>query len=331
MKRYILPIFFCFIHASWAQNQMSEELEYLGQLQEAFEQNRDSEIIPEAKTSVVKKAEVILPTYQAVLKKGSKVKKLEDEKTWTLQKSIYVKARLQFPGAPYSLLLNKEGKAILATRTENLSSIESVTELYPTTDPTKSYVDSTAFRSINTSYDLETKFSVHLENSDAAYLSRFHSSQESNATSTRMQIESYFLSLLPLDFGLSLSYQTGSFGDERSGVRTSFLGTYFGPVVKAQVYQSEGSSLEVFGKVEKSLSLQSDDGRTKNQFSSNAWSVGADWSTETFLGRFFLGVAYRVQRLSLKESSNAGLEIPSQKESLTGPSIFAGYRFKINL
>lgn len=323
--------FVCLTPSVWAQNQMSEELEYLGQLQEAFEQNRATRITPKLSAPVIKEGQKIQPTYQAVLKKGSSVQTPEGDKTWTTEKPIYVKARLQFPGAPYSLLLNKEGDVILATRTENLSSLEAVTQLYPTTDPTKNYVDSTAFRSINTSYDLETKLSVHLENSDAAYLSRFHSSQESSATSTRMQIETYFLSFLPLDFGLSLSYQTGSFGDEQTGIRTSFDGSYFGPVIKAEVYQSDGSTLEVFGKAEKSLSLQSDDGQTQNQFSSNVWSVGADWTTQTFLGRFFLGVSYRVQRVSLKTSSNPNLEIPSQKESLTGPSIFAGYRFTINL
>lgn len=314
-----------------AQAQMSEELEYLEQLQDAFDENRRSEMGPKLSAPIIEERETIQPTYQAVLKKGAQVQTPNGKKNWTIAEPIYVNARLQYPGSPYTFLLGKDEEVILSTRSENLSSLERVTELFPTTDPTKNYVDATAFRSVNTSYDIETKLSFHLESSDATYLSRFHSSQEGSATSTRLQAESYFLSFLPLDFGLSLSFQSGSFGDELSNQRTSFSGAYFGPVVKALVYENENSTIEVFGKAEKSLSLSTDDGETQNQFSSNVWSVGADWTTQTFLGRFFLGVAYRVQRFSLKETSNSNLRIPSQKESLTGPSVFLGYRFTINL
>jgi len=331
LKKFICAFLFSFYCFGVAQAQMSEELEYLEQLQEAFEQNTETRIAPEVTAFRHEKEKKEQPSFQAVLRKGSQVYRLNGEKTWTVDRPLYVKTRLQFPGSPQSLLLNKKGEAILATRTENISSLQDVTEIYPTTDPTKRYVDSTAFRSVNKGYDLETKLSVHVETSDATYLSRFHNSDETNATSSRLQMENYFLSILPVDFGLTLSYQYGNFGNEGSRQLTIFDGIYFGPAVKAQIYQNDDSSLEIFGKVEKSLRLQSEDTSTLNKFSSNAWSIGVDWTKQTLLGRFFVGIAYRVQRYSLKETSNPDLEIPSEKQSLTGPSILLGYRFTINL
>lgn len=331
MKKILCALLFCLSCSVWGQVQVSEELKYLEKLQEAFQVNKETEIVPTPRASLVKQGDELQPVYQAVLKKGSKVRKPKEDESWRVEKPIYVKARLQFPGSPYAFLLNKEGESILATRTENLSSLEQITQLYPQNDPTKTYEDATQFRASNTNQELEAKLSVHFESSDASYLSQFHSSSDTTASSTRMQVESYFLSFLPLDFGLSLSYQAGSFGDEQAGQRTSFNASYFGPVIKTQVFQKEDSILEVFAKAEKSLTLNSDDGVTQNQFSSNVWSFGADWTKQTFLGRFFAGVAYRIQHFSLKETSAPSLQIPSEKESLTGPSVYLGFRFTINL
>lgn len=308
-----------------------QDFQFLNDIYDSTYEHRRPEITPIPETSELRNPNEDIPPFRAVLRAGAELQKISDQTFVKINRSIYVQAKLHQEGSPFTYLLNSSGEKIYLTRTVNLSSLEEVTTLYPTTDPTAIFSNKTPFREVDKIWQLETKLSLHLESTNAAYLASFHQGVESSASSQKMQIESFFDSDFPVDFGLSLSFQAGKIGESLDPDRVSFSGVYFGPVLKRQIGKTQKSSFDIFLKAEKSLSLTSEDQFFQNSFSSNVYSIGADWTYETFIGKFFVGALYRQQQLSLKDSTNPELLIPASKESLGGFGVYAGYRFTVSL
>lgn len=308
-----------------------QDFQFLNDIYDSTYEHRRPEITPIPETSELRNPHEDIPPFRAVLRAGAELQKLSDQSFVKTNRSIYVQAKLHQEGSPFTYLLNTKGEQVYLTRTVNLSSLQEVTTLYPTTDPTEIYSNKTPFRSVDKIWLLETKISLHLESTDAFYLSTFHRVEESSASSQKLQVESFFDGDFPVDVGLSLSFQTGTLGESIDPDRVSFNGVYFGPVIKRQLGKTEKSSFDIFLKAEKSLGLSSEDQFFQNSFSSNVYSLGADWTYETFIGKFFIGALYRQQQLSLKDTTDPALRIPSSKESLSGFGVFAGYRFTVTL
>lgn len=310
----------------------ARDFEMLDQLYNATFEHRRSEMIPVPESSVLRNPHDEIPPFQAVLRAGAQVQRLSDNVSFSTDRSLYVKAKLHQEGSPYTYLLNNNDEPIYLTRTLNLSSLQEVTTLYPTTDPTQIFSNKTPNRAIDENLSIDTKLSVHFETLDAQYLTAFHPNiEETQSSSQRFQVESFLQGDAFIDFGLALSFQTASVGEVVDPNRISYSGIYFGPVIKKQFLKKEKTAVDLFLKAQKSLSLTSEDEFRQNSFSSNIYSIGADWTYQTFIGKFFIGASYHQQQLSLKSSTDPDLLIPASKESLSGLGVYAGYRFLVNL
>lgn len=310
---------------------VNTDLQILEQLYDSTYEHRRAQAVPVPKNAPFRDSSTETSPFQAVLQAGSKLQRLVDNNYFQTKKPLYVRARLHQEGSPYSYLLNKQEKSVYLTRTTNLSSLKEVTSLYPSTDPTERQTVQTPFQSVDKNLAIDTKLSVSFESLNADYLASFHNLEQGKSSSQRFQMESFIDGKSTVDFGLGLSFQDGQIGEATDLNRVSYRAIYFGPVIKKQLYQKEKSAFDFFLKAQMSLSLESQDELHQNSFSSNIYSLGADWTYHTLIGKIFVGLNYQQQRISLKSTTNLNLLIPAQKEAITGFGVHAGYRFMVNL
>jgi hypothetical protein len=267
--------------------------------------------------------------FYAALEENSKLVNLKSGEIFYNERKLYVQAREIYYGGKWSYLISKSGQIKYKTHTTNLKSVEDVIELRSNLEANKVYPPKTSNHSSDKTLPIETHLIYRSETSNLEYIGNNLGYSEGNANSNTLSTKIFFLSFLPVDFGVVFDYQIGTLNFEDSD--SSWSAAYLGPAIKWNFYDRGSFGLNTQLAIKKSLFFNTSvDGENVN-FSNLLWQASIEGVYKTQYGNFSLGLESSFIRSSVKGELPERTPIQIEKETMIQNSIAVGYQFTWNL
>ncbi len=265
--------------------------------------------------------------FRALLLKGTRLVDIKTGKVYFTSSDIYVYAQEETNGSQVTFILNQEKVAKYKTFTRNLRSIERDISLYPEVDVNKSYLDKPKYHSTDKIMEIESHFSFHIETMKSIFFADLYSGTETLSTANRFQSKTFFNSVLPVDFGISLGFQKGLWNDTDNQVRWST--GYFGPSLRWQFAKWGKARFNTKLGIERSFGFTATGVSSRANYSSLLYEFELEAVYQSSIGPFLFGWTLRNMSWQL-EDTDTPLNIINNKIDITSTSIFAGYRVDID-
>ncbi len=266
--------------------------------------------------------------FRALILKGTRLIDLKTEKVYFTSSDIYAYAQEETRGSQLSYILTKDKIAKYKTFTKNLRSIETDVTLYPKVNPNNVYISQEKHQTIDPSLKIETHLTFHAEAISNSYFADIYGGTETLSTANRFQSKTYYNSLLPVDFGLSLSFQTGLWNEADNPV--SWKSGSFGPSLRWRFGKWGKLKMNTKVGVERSFNFKAVRGDTINEFSSLSYDIELEASYDSPIGPILFGWGFRRMTWQL-ETSQFSSNFKDDKQELTSTSLFLGYRLDFEI
>lgn len=270
--------------------------------------------------------------YLAVLRKNSRIQKIEDESVYTLKKAIYVKAILTGPESPYSYILDKENGRRYLTLTTNLSSIEGITSMLPTNDYKINHSVNKVPVASNYFFNTDHHLQISLEKKDINYFSNNIATLEDTQVNARsLKYKMYVDTTIPLKIGATISIQGNEFLQTDASWNSFFYGLSAKYSFDLNPSWTISPSIEAGRSLYDNLKINHNSNTTNFNLSTAYWSLGIDTQFHSDYGTFFVGLSYTSYRSSVKNYDDMDINFNSNKFSNDGMAIVFGHIFEIEI
>lgn len=267
--------------------------------------------------------------FQARLRAGAVITRVEDDLDFVLRKPIYVVAREQIEGGSRSFLYGKDNKVKYIVDTRMLVSVEEDLKLSPQIDPTIVYEKPDLTNSEEKKFPIEATFQISGETLDGTYFAQAFRGTETKASGERYEIRSYYNNDWPIQFGINGNAGRGTWNDEIIGT-VSWVNVFIGPTLRWKFYQAEENSSSVHLSGQKSLYFESAKDPDRHSYSAINYQLDIDYSMKTSFGTWVVNGAYRLSSLSVNDSTEYLETDPSLKD-MTSLSLGIGLRMDFDL
>jgi hypothetical protein len=264
--------------------------------------------------------------FLVFIKPNSTLVDLQTDQVFSNQKGFYANVlernterRDQF------YVYNKSGKAEFLIDSHDIVDIENDIKLLTEERGNVIFPPPTQFKTTNKIFSFESEFNFNLDQVDLSSLNEFLQSDVNNITASRFKINTHLISVLPINAGINLNYQTSSWHDQNKiNSRISILST--GPEFKFRMIERDTYRMSALISYEfcPIYSINSDQGTDK--FSAFLWDLGLQNVVDTKLGNFNFGLDFRKHYLTFKNSTRAIPTIYSNEYSVTSLGISIGYK-----
>lgn len=265
--------------------------------------------------------------FRALLTKGSRLIDIKTGKIYFNSSNIYVWAQEETVGGQDAFILNQERKVKYKVLTANLRSIELDLTLYPKKTPQQLSFKRQKYSTLDKELLVENHLTFHIESMNNSYFADLYGGTETVSTANRFQNKAYFNSFLPVDFGLSIGYQSGLWNEPDNQVKWS--ASYIGPSLRWTFIELEKASFNLKFGVEHSFNFKAIGANSKGHFSSLLYEFELEAVYYSSLGPILLGFSYRNMTWQLEDSE--GLSgFADNKQVLASNSFFIGHRIDLD-
>jgi hypothetical protein len=266
--------------------------------------------------------------FRALLIKGTRLVDLKTAKVFFSSSDIYVLAQEETVGSQISFILTKDKVAKYKTFTKNLRSIETDVTLYPKVNPNKINVSKEKYYSVDPSLKIESHLTFHIEAISNPFFADIYGGTETLSTANRFQSKTYYNSLLPVDFGLSLGFQEGLWNDTDNQVKWK-MGS-FGPSLRWRF--AKWGKLKTNAKfgVERSFEFKAIGASSNNKYSSLLYEFELEASYDSPIGPILFGWGFRKMTWQL-ENADFTANFKDNKQEISSTSLFLGYRIDFEI
>ncbi|MBT3235477.1 MAG: hypothetical protein HN353_05975 [Bdellovibrionales bacterium] len=265
----------------------------------------------------------ILPgEYYALLKSGSVVTRLSDDKSFVAQKQWQVRAIHSSKERDIVFLLSKSGKVIYSTLASSLVTLEADRKLGPTP---KKHI--TSYENDGRDYRADSELIVdgqiigYRELMSLNYFNQVGSDNQ-NVGAWRLESNIFPRYSFPIAFGLNLGWQQG-------GLKNYSWNAFdLGATLKMPLSWSTRYPLTFLVTYQFSplFIMESDDG-ISYRLTSNSWQFNLQVAISE---SFTLGAAYRISQLSFQdEPLQDNLSLLSERVAVHSFAINLGYNFNV--
>lgn len=256
--------------------------------------------------------------FWAMLKPDTLITEVDGKKeTFVVQKKVFIKVRIEKDNFAYYFILNKENKIRYKTLKTNIIPIENVANFQAAPKNFIEYGPPREYDAGDTKLQLKPYYTLHLESL---------SDQNEKARATRNEFKIYYGWRLPLEFGLSFSFQKGSYNQsEISSEQTVFQSFFIGPMIRYLPYRSNNLALSLEGSFQKSIGFQKSYSDTIDRYSVEAFEFGTEAIFPTFIGQLTTGLHWRLLRSSLETSTDQTHSPNSDKNGQSSFAFSVGY------
>lgn len=277
------------------------------------------------------KAESRPAAFRAVIPKGTVITRLSDDKDFATSRRIQVWAQEIAPGSQTTHILDKDKNPVFSARSIKVVPIEKDLALTPDINPKITY-DKTVdlkYSAFESRLAIISDFAWEFENVAPNFWNQVFQQDMDSGTSNRITGKFYYDgTLLPIDFGLSLSYQEASaFSDDFEIKWDAF---FIGPQIRYTVWNSESWGIDLEAGAAGALISNARTPAHQYSPSSYEWNLGAKASWDTWLGKLLAGMEYRRTHISLDQVTEE-TNLVTEKEAQTSVSFIIGYRIGFNL
>jgi len=286
-----------------------------------------------------KKSEFRWPTdmYRAVLRENAIIHDLKTHQAYSVHRKAYVMAQEKIAGGKNIYIYTNAGKKKFVTSSINVIPIENDLDLDPIPKNYLTYAEQPNYQAKDTTLRLDNYINIHGEYMRDTYLADlFISLIPENQTLTsdtfyavarRFEYKVFYRWDFPIEFGVNLNYQEGSWQGDASGL--IWRSIFFGPVAQFSLAKYEKVEYNVQVSFQQSLFFKASSLSNDFQFdySTNALEVNLNSIWNTRYGHIVLGASMRRAQASL-ESSSTTLQRNPKRGSMDSISIMLGYNFE---
>ena len=269
--------------------------------------------------------------YRVYLKEGAILTKLSDKSKVKLTKGIFVNVLETSPTRrEIFIVYDKNGKAAYQADAEAINEIADETRLLPDVDADIVYPAPVLHHSNDKVAFLDTNFNLHFDNFQTGIFKNIYESTSSSVIGPRYELRTLYKSDMPVNFGVSLNYQTLSFKDS-SNENINFSILSFGPQIERTVYREELLALSVVGGGEFAPVYKATSGEFTEEYSAMLFNLGLEGTWDTRLGKFSLGTHFRYHDLTLSETNRPNINLVPESVTTSSIGVMAGYKYEWDL
>jgi len=257
--------------------------------------------------------------FKIFLKKGVQVFDKKFNYTKTIYRDIYVNAVREYPTAPFFKILDKLGHARYEANAEDVVYLNETIDLKPRPKTYEIQISSPKAAAYDQKSNLEHSISIGAENFTANYFSLIADNPNTDdASAFRLDYELYHLWDFPVNFGLLLSYEYGTWDPG-----WTWNSMYFGLGIKVPWKLATWISLE--GQVNWQTSMFfSFKGEASYKLSNNFIGISAEVVFKTGFGTYFISASYKKIFWSANDQA---INVPSDLRSTNATGLGIGVKF----
>ena len=295
-------------------------LKDLGELQSHEHVYREKQEKEEKKKRVEKNDNILneVQIFPAMLKENSRLIDVDNPKKQVItSRKIYVKIRKERSNNEYYFVLDKEGKVRYQTSIPNVVPIDEVASFDPTPTKSVSYPPPREYDGGDTTFSITPYFNLHFESLTL---------DDRKASASRAELKGFHKWKLPLEFGLSLSTESGkSSSSDTESQSYTWRSYYLGPIMRYTPWKKEELSVALETSVQKSGNFQRETGSYTDSFAVDVFELGSEARYTTVVGEFTLGLHWRLMRMALDSSNDPSRYPESDKKNNTAWTFSLGY------
>ena len=274
--------------------------------------------------------------FRVIIKKDS-VLYTNEKKPYSLPRDIYAYVTEETKGGYEIYILDKDQKIAYRTINTNIIPIEDDLQIMPTPSTYREYPKREAYALIDTSLQLENFVNAHLEYIQDDYLKDLFVSllpegvevpESFTAIGKRLEYKVFYKWQIPIEFGINLNYQEGSWQGDASGL--IWRSMFFGPVAQYTFYNGLTYDFNVQMSYQQSLFYKANS-LTDNfsfSYSTNALEFNLNALRPTPVGKILFGLSFRRAKASLKDTT-VTLKRNPERGNMDSVSILLGYNFDL--
>ncbi|MGZ3790362.1 MAG: hypothetical protein ACXVLQ_17655 [Bacteriovorax sp.] len=268
--------------------------------------------------------------YTVYIRPNTLLTKISDKSELVLTKGIYAKVLELDPKRRNQFYVyDKNGVAEYLVSAEGIVEIEEDVKLLPGLDARKVYPPKSVFKTENKSALFNSQFNIHIDRLTLSNLNEIYSDQIDNVISTRYEARSLYVTDLPLQFGLSLNYQSAYWKNDFETVKISILS--FGPHFLYHFYKGEQFLAHAILGAEVAPIYQGSTANYTDTYSAMLYDLGVETEWNTPIGILSFGGHYRHHEIALSKSNRPNLAVTPKEFSLSSLGIMAGYKIEWEL
>lgn len=263
--------------------------------------------------------------YSAYIKPGAVLTRLSDNKNFVSDVGIFAKVKETHPTKrDLFYVYNKKGELTYTVQPQYISEISEDIRVYPKVNAEVIYPPRSTLKNVDETFNFNTQLNIHISSLDTEAFSSFYQPEDSSANLTRFELRSVYQSLLPVNFGITTSFQYGTWFDTNSN-KVTMKNFSVGPILEYSFYQKENLNVKAILSGEFSPLYQTSSIASKEDYSSLIFQIGAEANYLTTLGIFNFGVNYRKQDLNINSSTLSGSGVANEDISLSNLGLTVGY------
>lgn len=271
-----------------------------------------------------------LKPYKVYLKPGTVLTGLKDQKDVRITRGIYVFVlETNVLKRDHFIVYDKAGKPAFETTALGIVEIQKDIALLPDVDAEVIYPEPSVFRSNNKHAFFDTQFNMHFDNINASPFNTLYGTEFSSTLANRFELRTLYTSSLPVNFGLSLNYETASWSSENGNMELSAIS--FGPHLQRYIYEKENVAVSILFGAEYSPNYKTTTSEFTDKYHATMLDLGAEVLWGTSFGKWSAGAHIRRHNLSLTSSSRTDFYPVPEDITINSIGAMLGYKYEWDL
>ncbi len=268
--------------------------------------------------------------YRVYIKPGAILKKINEKKSFALPRGIYAFVLdRDFNRQEDLYVYDKKGNPLYEVDGNDIVEIESDIALLPNPKADTRYPIPSTFKAFNKHFYFDTQFNVHFDQISTNKFSELNTQENSRAVGNRFEIKTKALTLFPVDFGITVNYESSTWSSEFEDVSLAILS--FGPFIEKSIYEEDKFSVFLNFGAEVAPLYRTKSVNFKDDFQGLLVDLGADGLWDTEYGKWSLGAHYRYHDLTLLNGENKNSQVVPRNFIISTIGMMIGYKYEWNL
>ncbi len=269
--------------------------------------------------------------YRVYLKPGTVLARLSDKKSFVIERGIFANVLETNPSRrDHFLVYDKKGKPVYEVLVDGMVEIEKDVRVLPNVNAEISYPPPAELQTNNDYAFFDTQFNLHLDRLGMSPFNTIYKNQDAtSALGNRFELRTLYSSELPVNFGLSLNYQTASWETQTDQIKISILS--FGPQIQRYVYEEENVAVSLHVGGEYAPIYKTSSGLFSEKYQAVVFDVGVETLWATYFGKWSLGAHYRRHNLTLKNTNRPATNPVPEELVINSIGAMVGYKYEWDL
>ncbi len=267
-----------------------------------------------------------LKPYRVYIKPGSLLKKIDRAESVKLPRGIYAYVLdRDLLRRDHLNVYDKKGNPLYIVDSDDIVEIESGIALFPNPKADARYPIASTFQASNKHIYFDTQFNVHFDQIKTSKFSEINGQDNNNAVGNRFEVKTKVLALFPVDFGLSVNFESSTWSSNFQDVSLSIFS--FGPFLQKSFYEEDNFQAFIHFGAEVAPIYKTQSPGIEDNFDGVLLDLGFEGIWETQYGKWSLGTHYRRHDLTLNNGDNKTQILVPENFTINSFGFMVGYKY----